>query len=83
MLMHPCVKTSSPIITANWEVNPTQRWVVPVGGGAGKVVHFRKLPVDMYTQFFRNVERPDATAKLVGKTSGAVAISQKEKGITR
>jgi hypothetical protein len=60
-LKHGWYLTSSPIITANWEVNPNQRWVVPVGGGAGKIVHFGKLPVNMYTQFFRNVERPDGT----------------------
>jgi hypothetical protein len=60
-LPHGWYLTSSPIITANWEVNPNQRWVVPVGGGFGKIVHFGKLPVNMYTQFFRNVERPDGT----------------------
>ena len=60
-LRHGWYLTSSPIITANWEVNPDQRWVVPVGGGFGKIVHFGKLPVNMYTQFFRNVERPDGT----------------------
>ena len=60
-LRHGWYLTSSPIITANWEVNPNQRWVVPVGGGVGKIVHFGKLPVNIYTQFFRNVERPDGT----------------------
>jgi hypothetical protein len=60
-LRHGWYLTSSPIITANWEVSPNQRWVVPVGGGVGKIVHFGKLPVNMYTQFFRNVERPDGT----------------------
>jgi hypothetical protein len=60
-LRHGWYLTSSPIITANWEVNSNQRWVVPVGGGVGKIVHFGKLPVNMYTQFFRNVERPDGT----------------------
>jgi hypothetical protein len=60
-LRHGWYLTSSPIITANWEVIPNQRWVVPVGGGVGKIVHFGKLPVNMYTQFFRNVERPDGT----------------------
>jgi hypothetical protein len=60
-LQHGWYLTSSPIITANWEVNPNQRWVVPVGGGFGKIVHVGKLPVNMYTQFFRNVERPDGT----------------------
>jgi hypothetical protein len=60
-LRHGWYLTSSPIITANWEVNPNERWVVPVGGGFGKIVHFGKLPVNIYTQFFRNVERPDGT----------------------
>ena len=68
MLMQPFVNynlrkgwylTSSPIITANWEVNSgNSRWTVPVGGGVGRIVHFGKQPVNMYTQFFRNAERP-------------------------
>jgi hypothetical protein len=53
--------TSSPIITANWEVNSNQRWTVPVGGGIGKIVRAGKLPINIYTQFFRDVERPDGT----------------------
>jgi hypothetical protein len=60
-LPHGWYLTSSPIITANWEANSNERWVVPVGGGVGKIVHFGKLPVNIYTQFFRNVERPDGT----------------------
>jgi hypothetical protein len=70
MLMQPFVNynmrhkwylVSSPIITSNWEVNSNNRWTVPVGGGVGKIVHFGKLPVNAYTQFFRNVERPNGT----------------------
>ena len=70
MLMQPFVNynlrkgwylTSSPIITANWEVNSDNRWTVPVGGGVGRIVHFGKLPVNMYTQLFRNAERPAGT----------------------
>jgi hypothetical protein len=60
-LKHGWYLTSSPIITANWNVNPSQRWVVPVGGGVGKIVHFGKLPVNIYAQFFRNVESPTGT----------------------
>ena len=60
-LKHGWYLTSSPIITANWNVNPNQRWLVPIGGGFGKIVHFGKLPVNMYTQFFRNAERPEGT----------------------
>jgi hypothetical protein len=60
-LPHKWYLTSSPIITANWEVRPDERWVVPVGGGVGRIVRFGKLPVNVYTQLFRNVERPDGT----------------------
>jgi len=60
-LPHKWYLTSSPIITANWEAKPSERWTVPVGGGVGRIVHFGKLPVNIYTQFFRNVERPDGT----------------------
>jgi hypothetical protein len=61
-LPHKWYLTSSPIITANWEVRSSERWVVPVGGGVGKIVHFGKQPVNVYTQFFRNVQRPDGTS---------------------
>jgi hypothetical protein len=61
-LPHKWYLTSSPIITANWEVRSSQRWVVPVGGGVGKIVRFGKQPVNVYTQFFRNVQRPDGTS---------------------
>jgi hypothetical protein len=61
-LPHKWYLTSSPIITANWEVGSSQRWVVPVGGGVGKIVHFGNLPVNVYTQFFRNVQRPDGAS---------------------
>jgi hypothetical protein len=59
---HGWYLVTSPILTANWEVKPDERWVVPVGGGVGKIVHFGKLPVNAYTQFFRNVQRPGGTS---------------------
>jgi hypothetical protein len=61
-LPHKWYLTSSPIITANWEIRSSERWVVPVGGGVGKIVHFGKQPVNVYSQFFRNVQRPDGTS---------------------
>jgi hypothetical protein len=60
-LRHGWYLTSSPIITANWEVKPGQRWTVPVGGGAGRIIHFGMQPVNVYAQVFRNAERPDGT----------------------
>ena len=61
-LPHKWYLTSSPIITANWEVKPEERWVVPVGGGVGKIVRLGKLPVNVYAQMFRNVQRPGGTS---------------------
>jgi hypothetical protein len=52
---------SSPVITANWKVNSDKRWLVPVGGGIGKIVHLGKQPVNVYLQCFRNVEYPPGT----------------------
>jgi hypothetical protein len=60
-LRHGWYLTSSPIITADWEKQRAERWVVPVGGGVGKIVHFERMPVNIYTQFFRNAEYPDGT----------------------
>ena len=53
--------TSSPIITANWKAKSSDTWTVPVGGGVGKIVHFGKLPVNFYVQYFQNVVRPEGT----------------------
>jgi hypothetical protein len=60
-LRHGWYLTTSPIITANWEVRPGQRWTVPVGGGVGRIVHLGRQPVSIYAQLFRNVERPNGT----------------------
>jgi hypothetical protein len=61
-LPHKWYVVSSPVITANWKVD-TERWVVPVGGGVGKIVHFGKVPVNIYSQFFGNAEHPNGTSK--------------------
>jgi hypothetical protein len=70
MLMQPFVNynlphrwylTSSPYVTANWMKSRNERWTVPIGGGGGRIVHFGKLPVNIYAQLFRNVERPNGT----------------------
>ena len=50
--------TSAPIMTANWEADSGDKWTVPVGGGVGKIVRFGKLPVNINSQIFYNVEKP-------------------------
>jgi hypothetical protein len=61
-LPHKWYLTSSPVITANWKLD-AGRWFVPVGGGAGKIVRFGKVPVNIYGQFFGNAEHPNGTSK--------------------
>jgi len=51
--------TSAPVITANWEADSSQRWTVPLGGGAGRLVKFGKQPVDFRLQSFWYAEKPD------------------------
>jgi len=51
--------TSIPVITANWEADSGNRWTVPVGGGAGKIVKLGWQPLNLQLQAFYNVERPD------------------------
>lgn len=38
--------TSTPVITANWETDSDNRWTIPFGGGAGRLVTIGKQPVD-------------------------------------
>jgi hypothetical protein len=51
--------TTSPIITANWEQPNDQRWVVPVGGGFGKIFKIGKAPINTQIQAYYNAVTPD------------------------
>ncbi|MFO1361569.1 MAG: transporter [Burkholderiales bacterium] len=51
--------TSSPVVTADWKAESSQRWTVPLGGGVGKIVHFGRLPVNLQLQSYYNVVAPD------------------------
>ena len=51
---------SAPIITADWTADSDDKWIVPLGGGGGKLVLLGgKLPVNIQTQLYYNVVRPD------------------------
>ncbi len=51
--------TSSPIITANWQNDSDNTWLVPIGGGVGKVFRLGDQPMNASIQAFYNVETPD------------------------
>ncbi len=46
---------SAPIVTANWEADSDDRWVVPVGG---RVFKIGPQPVNVGLQAYYNVEKP-------------------------
>ena len=51
---------SAPIITANWEAQSGQQWLVPLGVGAGKVFRLGKLPTNIQAGYYNYVIRPDS-----------------------
>ncbi len=55
---------SAPIMTANWNAVSDQRWIVPFGGGAGKVFKIGKQPVNINAQLYYNVQKPDGVGDL-------------------
>ena len=57
--------TTSPVLTANWEADGVDdKFTVPVGGGAGRLVRLGSVPVSLQLEAFYNVVRPrdDTTA---------------------
>jgi len=51
--------SSSPILTANWNAEPDDRWVVPVGGSVGRVFHLGKQAVNASLGGYYNVITPE------------------------
>ena len=51
--------TTTPVITADWEADSDERWTIPFGGGAGRLVKFGKQPVDFKAQAFWYADAPD------------------------
>jgi opacity protein-like surface antigen len=57
-LPHGWYLTSSPVITANWLAAPDQRWIVPIGGGFGRIFRIGEQPVSANIAGYYNVVRP-------------------------
>jgi hypothetical protein len=50
--------TTQPILTANWEVSNNGRWVVPLGGGVGRIMKLGFQPVNISVQAYGNAVHP-------------------------
>ncbi|QIG49855.1 neuromedin U [Nordella sp. HKS 07] len=53
--------TSSPLMTANWEVDEDERWTVPIGGGFGRIFKIGDQPINANLAAYYNVVTPDTT----------------------
>jgi hypothetical protein len=51
--------TSSPINSANWNAPNGNAWLVPVGGGIGRIMRLGFQPANVSVQAYVNVKRPD------------------------
>ena len=51
--------TTVPAITVNWELRQEDRWVVPFGGGIGKIFAIGKQKMNGQVQVFYNVVKPE------------------------
>jgi hypothetical protein len=50
--------STAPIITSDWTVPASQGWIVPFGGGGGKVFNIGKQPINSQIQAFYNAVTP-------------------------
>jgi hypothetical protein len=50
--------TWQPTLTANWKATNGGRWVVPLGGGIGRIMRLGAQPVNLTAQFYGNAVHP-------------------------
>ncbi len=53
--------TWQPTLTANWEAPSGSQWVVPFGGGVGRIMKLGFQPVSLTAQFYGNAVHPLGT----------------------
>jgi hypothetical protein len=58
-LPHGWYLVTSPIITANWRAASGDQWILPVGGGVGRLFRIGKQPINASLQAYANVVKPD------------------------
>lgn len=50
--------TWQPTLTANWKATNGGRWLVPLGGGIGRIMRLGARPVNLTAQFYGNAVHP-------------------------
>jgi hypothetical protein len=51
--------TSQPILSANWNAPAGNAWLVPFGGGIGRIMRLGPQPVNLRVEAYVNAKRPD------------------------
>ncbi len=57
-LPHAWYLMTSPTVAADWRQLTRERWLVPLGGGAGRTFKLGRQPLDANLALYRNVVRP-------------------------
>jgi len=71
--------TSSPIVTANWEASSEDRWVVPLGGGVGRIFRLGAQPVNISAQVYGNAVHPEGSSSWSVRLQIAFLYPKKKK----
>ena len=53
---------TSPINTADWRASSGNEWVVPLGGGAGRIMRLGPQPVNITAQLYGNAVHPEGAS---------------------
>jgi hypothetical protein len=54
---------TAPIVTANWKADSGDRWTIPWGLNASKLMRFGDRPVNLLLGYYDNATRPDGAAE--------------------
>jgi len=63
---------TAPIVTANWRASGDNRWIVPFGGGVGRIMKIGFQPVNIGVQFYGNAVHPPGASPWGMKASIAL-----------
>jgi len=65
--------STSPIMTFNWKASSSEEWVVPIGGGVGKIFKVGKQPMNGQVQGFYNFRPEDS--QTIGRWAARVQLA--------
>jgi hypothetical protein len=51
------------VMTANWEADSNNRWMIPLGGGVGRSFKIGNQPMNSKLEGYYNVERPEGASE--------------------